>query len=111
MIKTLKARGYKNVGVLRFLVQKGDAKATTLAGTLNLDMANRVAIALILQNNGEPPLGILATPTPWPPNSRSEPSDQGGPGQALRRTLSSAWGPSRSRPTPSSPASSSSARI
>ncbi len=59
MIKTLKARGYKNVGVLRFLVRKGDAKATTLAGTLNLDMANRVAIALILQNNGEPPLGIL----------------------------------------------------
>ena len=52
MIKTLKDKGYKNVGVLRFLVQKGDEKPTTLAGTLNLDMANRVAIALILQNNG-----------------------------------------------------------
>ena len=59
MIKTLKDKGYKNVGVLRFLVKKGDEKPTTLAGTLNLDMANRVAIALILQNNAEPPLGIL----------------------------------------------------
>src|ERR1043165_951407 len=60
IIETLQKEPYscKNVGVLAFLVQKGD-KLTPMAGTLNRDLANRLAVALVLRNHGEPPLGLL----------------------------------------------------
>jgi hypothetical protein len=53
--------GHRNVGVLKFQVQKGDGAPGDNAGLLNLDVAHRLEVALILAN---PPdqskqLGIL----------------------------------------------------
>lgn len=59
VIRHLKDRGYKNVGVLKFLVKKGDAPASDRVGTLNLDLAARLQVALVLANDSRQPVGII----------------------------------------------------
>jgi len=58
VMRTLKARQYKNVGVLKFRVKKGERPASLAAGLLNTNMATRLEYALILVNNEADPLGI-----------------------------------------------------
>jgi hypothetical protein len=58
LLEKLKARKAKNVGVLKFLVQKGDSKPEDAVGELNMDLADRLEAALILANENEK-FGIL----------------------------------------------------
>ena len=58
LLDKLKARKAKNVGVLKFLVQKGEAKPEDAVGELNMGLADRLEAALILANESEK-FGIL----------------------------------------------------
>lgn len=49
----LKKKGFKNVGVLKFLVRKGDGTPQDDVGDLNLSLANKLEVALILANTDE----------------------------------------------------------
>jgi hypothetical protein len=61
VIRFLREHGYRNAGVLKFQVRKGDGRPTDSAGLLNLNLARRLEVALILANPVEEkdPLGIL----------------------------------------------------
>jgi len=58
ILKYLKSKNYANVGVLKFLVKKGDAAASDNVGELNNSLANRLEVALVLANPDED-LGII----------------------------------------------------
>jgi hypothetical protein len=51
LMKNLRDKGYKNVGVLKFRVRKGNAEPSDSVGTLNLTLANRTEMALVLVND------------------------------------------------------------
>lgn len=59
VLQTLHDRGYKNVGVLKFRVKKGDEPATDRAGTLNIRLTEKLELALILANKIQDPIGII----------------------------------------------------
>lgn len=48
--KVLLEKGYKNVGVLKFRVKKGNEPVSDNVGTLNMTLANKLEIALVLAN-------------------------------------------------------------
>jgi hypothetical protein len=50
---------YRNVGVLKFLVRKGKGPLTDNAGTLNLDLARRLELALILDVDADDVVGVF----------------------------------------------------
>lgn len=62
IIKYLQGKGYKNVGVLKFQVKKGDGPATDSAGPINLAVANQLELALLVANDNDvqKQLGIIA---------------------------------------------------
>src|SRR5262249_50080413 len=60
IVKQLKAKGYANVGILKFLAVKGEGKPNDNVGTLNMTLAQRLEVALLLANDPRPPLGIVA---------------------------------------------------
>jgi len=54
VIEALKSKGFTNVGVLKFLVQRHDSEpARDDVGDLNLSLANKMEVALILANTDE----------------------------------------------------------
>jgi hypothetical protein len=55
----LQEHGYRSVGVLKFRVQKGDEPVSDRVGTLNLDLAARLEVALVLTTDIKAPLGII----------------------------------------------------
>src|SRR4029077_244308 len=62
LIKIFKEHGYHNIGVLKFLVARGE-QATQVSdnvGTLNMLLARRLEMALILANAPRQPVGIVA---------------------------------------------------
>lgn len=59
LLKFAQEKGYKNVGVLKFRIKKGDRPGTDRAGTLNTNLALRTELALILANSVREPLGIV----------------------------------------------------
>jgi hypothetical protein len=59
VMRYLKKQGYKNVGVLKFRVQKGDKKPSFRVGPLNVAMATRLENVLLLMNDKDKPLGII----------------------------------------------------
>ena len=59
ILKTLKEKGYKNVGTLKFRVKNGDAPASDRAGSLNLRLADKLELALILKNDIRQPVGVV----------------------------------------------------
>jgi hypothetical protein len=61
VIRYLKNNNCKNVGVLKFRVKIGDAKATDSAGPINMAVANELEIALALSRANDPknPIGIV----------------------------------------------------
>jgi hypothetical protein len=59
VIAYLKEHGTKNVGVLKFRVKKGDEAASDRVGPLNLNLAGRLEIALVLATDLKQPLGII----------------------------------------------------
>jgi hypothetical protein len=52
-------QGYRNIGVLKFRVQKGSKPESFNAGPLNVNMASRLENMLILFNNTKQPIGII----------------------------------------------------
>ncbi len=59
LLSELKSRGYKNVGVLKFRVKKGNEAPTDRVGPLNLVLAEKLELALILANKVQDPIGIV----------------------------------------------------
>src|SRR5262249_54143119 len=58
-IRYLKDHGYKTVGVLKFRVQVGDAPPSDGVGPLNLNLAGRLEVALVLADDLREPVGII----------------------------------------------------
>src|ERR1700733_8883574 len=60
LIKRFKASGYKNVGVLKFLVAHASSKGfSDSVGTLNMMLARRLEVALVLANDPGAPVGVI----------------------------------------------------
>ncbi len=59
ILNDLRQHGYKNVGVLKFRVKKGDGRVSDRVGLINQSLADRLEIALILANDWRHPLGII----------------------------------------------------
>src|SRR5262245_43467061 len=53
IIGELKKRGFSNVGVVKFLVRHGDGESSDDVGDLNLTLANKLEVALILANTDD----------------------------------------------------------
>jgi hypothetical protein len=53
ILSTLKAKGFKNVGVLKFMVQRGDGQLQDSVGDLNQTLANKLEVALVLANEDD----------------------------------------------------------
>jgi len=62
IIKHLRDKGYKNIGVLKFQVKKGESAPTDNAGPINLAVANQLEVALLIANDNDAKkqLGIIA---------------------------------------------------
>jgi hypothetical protein len=63
LVKSLQEKGFKNVGVLKFLVKKGNAASDGNAGALNMNMAERIENALLLGVDEAKPMGIIDNAT------------------------------------------------
>jgi hypothetical protein len=106
----LKEHGYRNVGVLKFRVQKGDEPVSDRVGTLNLDLAARLEVALVLTTDIQAPLGVIhdastvAARIPGA-NHLTEPGRRA----LLGARYPLAWGGEQVEPDASSPASPTSA--
>src|SRR5262249_13488448 len=59
LLAELKARGYKNVGVLKFLVGNEDGKLRDNFGPLNRSLADRVELALLLAIQKGDDFGVI----------------------------------------------------
>ncbi|MFO0808406.1 MAG: hypothetical protein U0746_07270 [Gemmataceae bacterium] len=59
IIRHFKAKKYANVGVLKFAVSKDGKALADNVGTLNMSLANRLEIALIVENDARQPIGII----------------------------------------------------
>lgn len=63
LVKALQAKGYKSVGVLKFMVKAGKSPVNPNIGPLNLLMATRVENALIHGDTSSIPLGVIRDAT------------------------------------------------
>ncbi len=60
ILQQLRNKGYHNVGVLKFLLaREGQDKFSDSVGTLNLLLARRLEVALIVKNSPTEPIGII----------------------------------------------------
>ena len=59
VIRACKAKGYDSVGVLKFHASKDGKTVSDNVGTLNLSLARRLEIALVLQNDKANPVKII----------------------------------------------------
>jgi hypothetical protein len=59
ILRQLRERGCRNVGVLKFRVQRGNGPASDQAGVMNLDLAARLEVALTLADDAREPIGII----------------------------------------------------
>jgi hypothetical protein len=60
LIEHFKANGSKNVGVLKFLVAREGGKGfSDSVGTLNMLLARRLEVALVLVNDPKTPVGVI----------------------------------------------------
>jgi hypothetical protein len=59
----LQKQGYKNVGVLKFMVKKGKNELSFNSGSINHNLATRLENALILAVDPEKPVGIIRDAT------------------------------------------------
>ncbi len=93
ILKYLRDQKYKNVGVLKFLVQKGNEAPTDNVGPLNLNFTRRLEVALVLSNPDDG-LGIIRNASAAVAESKRRASHLSAPGRtelfAVPYTL--AWG-------------------
>lgn len=54
ILEYAREKGYKNLGVLKFRVKKGKEPVSDNVGTLNMFLANRLEVALVLANTSDP---------------------------------------------------------
>jgi hypothetical protein len=59
ILKFCRDKGFKNVGILKFQIKKGDKPASHSAGTLTVDLPRRLETALLLKDDPKQPLGII----------------------------------------------------
>jgi hypothetical protein len=59
LLRYLRDKGYHNVGVLKFHVKKPNEPLSDHAGTLNMNLARRLEIALVLADDNQSPVGII----------------------------------------------------
>lgn len=63
ILSHLQKQGYKNVGVLKFMVKKGKSDLSFNSGAINHNLATRLENALILADDPEKPIGIIRDAT------------------------------------------------
>jgi hypothetical protein len=63
VIKHCEDKGYKNIGVLKFQITKDGKTLSDNVGTLNVFLARRLEVALVLSNNPRKPIGIIDNAT------------------------------------------------
>jgi hypothetical protein len=63
VIKHCEEKGYKNVGVLKFKITKDGTNLSDNVGTLNVFLARRLEVALVLGDNPRKPIGIIDNAT------------------------------------------------
>jgi hypothetical protein len=100
LVKTLHAKGYKNVGVLKFIVKAGKEAPNANIGPLNLVMATRVENALIHGMDPAQPLGVLrdATKVAAAANPKFTTQTDAGRAALLKLTYPLAWGSDKVSP-------------
>jgi hypothetical protein len=59
IVTAIKAKGYQNVGTLKFRVKKGNQPPSDRVGTLNTRLAEKLELALILATKPQDPIGII----------------------------------------------------
>jgi hypothetical protein len=59
VVQQLERRGHRNVGVLKFQVAKDGKWFSDNVGALNMELARRLEVALLLSSNPKKPLGII----------------------------------------------------
>lgn len=59
LFASLRDLGYKNVGVLKFRIVRGDGQPSDDAGPLCFGLADQLQVALVLANDLEDPIGVL----------------------------------------------------
>jgi hypothetical protein len=59
ILAALREKGYKNVGVLKFRVQRDGEEVSDNVGPLNQELATRLEMALVLADDGKEPVGII----------------------------------------------------
>jgi len=93
MAKKLQGLGYLNVGVLKFFVQKYGAKPSDNVGTLNLRLARRLEVALILGSDPKFPLGVIHNASAVAANVKgANHQTQGGQQLLFKQKYGLAWG-------------------
>ena len=80
ILKFLKDKDYKNVGVLHFQLQKGKGRPTYNGGPINTNMSTRLENALLMEIDPKSPVGIIrdastvaASRAPASPGTRAVP--------------------------------------
>src|SRR4051812_10177443 len=63
VVAHLKAKGFTNVGVLKFLVRQGEEEPRDDAGDLNRALANKLQVALCLALKPDDTFGIIHDPS------------------------------------------------
>jgi hypothetical protein len=97
ILEYCQAKGWKNVGVLKFRVQMGKGAAGWNAGQLNSIMALRLENVLILANDADHPIGITrnASAVAMQQSPKVDYLTAAGRQQLLQGTYPLAWGKQR----------------
>jgi hypothetical protein len=92
ILQLARERGAKNIGVLKFLVRVGDKPPSDNVGRLNLALADRLTVALILACPDEE-IGIIDNANEVLSGTRANHLDEEGRSRCFRaRGFSLAWG-------------------
>lgn len=59
IVEAIKSKGYQNVGTLKFRVKKGNQPPSDRVGTLNMRLAEKLELALILATKVKEPIGVV----------------------------------------------------
>jgi hypothetical protein len=94
VLKYLKEQGYRNVGVLKFRVKKGNEPEKFNAGPLNVAMATRLENALLIKNDKTQPIGIIhdAPRVAWSHKERASYMTPDGCEKLFKYKYPLAWG-------------------
>jgi hypothetical protein len=100
IMKYVKDHGYHTVGVLKFVVKKGNQPASLNTGTLNTKIAKSLEHALILLNDPSKPIDIIQDASKAAAGQSRGATFRNAKGRRglLDHTYPLAWGPNRKQP-------------